>query len=153
MKLQELFPPENVLIGFASRDKWDAIGRIMKHLTTSEQLPSGSSATLFEAVMQREKSMSTGMERGLAIPHAAVDELDQVVACLAVLGADGLNFESIDGSATRLISLLLIPRSQKLLHIRTLANVARVLGRDAVQTSLFAASTSEEAWHALDEVS
>ena len=52
---------------------------------------------------------------------------------------------------TRLVVLLLIPRSQKLLHIRTLAEVARVLGKDSVREALLAASSGEEAWHALAE--
>jgi len=49
----------------------------------------------------------------------------------------------------QLIVLLLIPRSQKLLHIRTLADIARVLGNDEVRKSLLAARTQDEAWQAL----
>ena len=61
----------------------------------------------------------------------------------------GLEFESIDGQPARLIVLLAIPRSQKLLHIRTLADVARVLGTASVREAPFAASTREGAWEAL----
>jgi len=153
MNLQELFPRENVLVGFQAADKWDAIRLILEHLDARGDLPEGAEPGLLEAVLQRERSMSTGMERGLAIPHAAVDVLDGVVACLAVTGKEGVVFESIDHSATRLVVLLLIPRAEKLLHIRTLADVARVLGRDTVRTALFAAESSEEAWHALGETS
>ena len=79
-------------------------------------------------------------------------ELENIVGCLAVTGGgDGLNFESIDGSPTRVIVLLLIPRAQKLLHIRTLAGVARVLGDEGVRNALCEAATPQEAWHALAE--
>ncbi len=149
MKLQELFRSENVVTGFVASDKWEAIRRMVEHLTAGGQLPEKAAPALLEAVLHREKSMSTGMERGLAIPHAAVDELDELVACLAVVGDDGLNFESIDRSPTRLIALLLIPRAQKLLHIRTLATVARELGDDAVQHALFEATSPEGAWKVL----
>ena len=94
--------------------------------------------------------MSTGMERGIAIPHAAVEGIEEVKACLAITaGGSGLNFDSIDASPVHLIVLLLIPRKQKLLHIRTLADIARVLGRDEVREGLRAAQTQEEAWQVL----
>ena len=151
MKLQELFRQEDVLVGFDAGDKWAAIERMVDHLRRTGRLPEEEVGTLLDAVLQRERSMSTGMERGIAIPHAAVDALTEVAACLAVLPGEGLNFESIDGSHTRLVVLLLIPRAQKLLHIRTLADVARVLGDDEVRRALLAADSPEEAWLALGE--
>ena len=152
MQLQELLQPEDILLGFEPRDKWDAIDRMVAHMRQTHRISEECASPLLEAVLQRERSMSTGMERGLAIPHAAVDELEKIVGCLAVTaGEDGLNFDSIDGSPTRVIVLLLIPRAQKLLHIRTLAGVARVLGDEGVRNALCEASTPQEAWHALAE--
>ena len=152
LRLQELLRPEDLLLGLEARDKWDAIDRMMDHLKRSGRVPEALSSGLLEAVLARERSMSTGMERGLAIPHAAVDELESVVACLAVIAGEvGLQFESIDGSPTRFIVMLLIPRPQKLLHIRTLADVARVLGDEGVRNALRAACSADEAWHALGE--
>ena len=152
MRIQELFRPADIVVGFESTDKWDAIERMMIHLRESGRVHGEVEPTLSDAVMARERSMSTGMEHGLAIPHAAVEGLDEVVACLAIVqGAKGINFESIDGSETRFVVLLLIPRAQKLLHIRTLADVARVLGSEGVRSALLAASSPDEAWHALGE--
>ena len=107
---------------------------------------------LHEAVLARERSMSTGMEKGIAIPHAAVEGLESIVACMAI-DPSGLNFESIDASPANFVVLLLIPPKEKLLHIRTLAEVAKVLGREPVRQALLAAGTPEEAWHALGETS
>ena len=96
--------------------------------------------------------MSTGMEHGIAIPHAAVDGIEEVRACLGIVPADeGLAFESVDGRETHLIVLLVIPRSKKLLHIRTLADIARVLSREAVRDALLKADDGEAAWRVLAE--
>ena len=152
MLLKELFSESDLIVGFEPADKWDAIARMMEHLVEVGRLDKAIAEPLHEAVLSRERSMSTGMERGIAIPHAAVDGLEQVVACIGIVaGPEGLAFESVDGRATRLVVLLLIPRSQKLLHIRTLADVARVLGKDSVREALLAARTGGEAWHALAE--
>ncbi len=80
------------------------------------------------------------MEEGVAIPHAALDDVSEVIACLGVARLrTPVDFESIDGRPTRLVVLLVIPKSQKLLHIRTLADIARVLSKELVRTELLAA--------------
>lgn len=152
MRLTELFSAEDLIVRFEPTDKWDAIRRLVGHLVQRGRLAPGTEAMIVEAVLARERSMSTGMEHGIAIPHAAVEGVDNVVACMGVVSnAQGLAFDSIDGRPTRVIVLLIIPRAQKLLHIRTLADIARVLGRDSVRDALIAAKDAREAWSALTE--
>jgi mannitol/fructose-specific phosphotransferase system IIA component (Ntr-type) len=150
MELRQLFAPGDLLIGFEPADKWDAIRRLVAHLEQSGKLPRAASAAVLEQVLARERSMSTGMERGIAIPHAAVEQVERVLACMGIVSRPaGLEFESIDAQPARLVVLLVIPRSQKLLHIRTLADVARVLGVDAVREALVAAGSAAQAWEVL----
>ena len=141
MKPSDLFEEEDLILDFAPADKWQAIHALVDHLVARGRLSPLRHEEVLEAVLSRERSMSTGMEHGIAIPHAAVDDLDGVVASLGVVRAEpGLEFESIDGQKARVIVLLLIPRSQKLLHIRTLADVARVLGKSLVREQLLAST-------------
>lgn len=152
MRLSELFPVEDVIVRFQPGDKWEAIRKLVDHLVVRGRLPSSASSAIVEAVLARERSLSTGMENGIAIPHAAVEGVERVVACLGVIeGAAGLEFGSIDGKPTRIVILLVIPRAQKLLHIRTLADICRVVSRENVREHLLAAKSAEEAWAALAE--
>jgi len=152
MRLSDLFSAEDIVVDFAPTDKWDAIRHLVEHLVRRGRLPTNSEGAIVDAVLARERSMSTGMEHGIAIPHAAVDGVDSVRACMGIItDPQGLTFESIDGRPTRVVVLLVIPRAQKLLHIRTLADIARVLGRDTVREHLIAARSSAEAWSALAE--
>ena len=152
MRLQELIPPEHILLALEAWDKWEVIDRMLAHLVERGALPRELAGSYHEAVAQRERSMSTGMERGIAIPHAAVDGLERVVAGLALVrgpSGEGVNFDSIDATPAWLVVLLLIPRPQKLLHIRTLADLARHLGNEDVRRALRAAVTPTDAWKAL----
>jgi PTS system fructose-specific IIA component len=150
MELRQLFSPEDIVVGFAPSDKWDAIKGLVEHLARSGKIGKAAAGAVLEQVVARERSMSTGMERGIAIPHAAVDQVDHVVACMGIVARPGgLPFESIDSQPARLVVLLVIPRSQKLLHIRTLADVARVLGLESVREALVAAQSPDHAWEAL----
>ena len=152
MRLQELIPPEHIVLGLEAADKWAVIERLAEHLVERGVLPAAQGKTFHQAVVQRERSMSTGMERGIAIPHAAVDGLEHVIAALAIVRGpegEGVPFESIDDAPAWLVVLLLIPRPQKLLHIRTLADLARHLGSEDVRRALRSAQSTHEAWQAL----
>ena len=152
MELSDLFQPKDFVLDLDPIDKWDAIRLLMDWLVEVGHVEADELAVLRDAIEQRERSMSTGMERGIAIPHAAVDGISKVIAVIGVVSReDGLAFESIDARPTQLVVLLLIPRAQKLLHIRTLADIARVLGRESVRNALLTAKTGDEAWHALRE--
>ena len=146
MKPSELIGPGSILLGFDPTDKWSCIHDLIQHLRDAGRIEDALAETVREAVLSRERSMSTGMEEGVAIPHAALEDISEVVACLGVIGREeGLDFESIDGRPSRLIVLLLIPKSQKLLHIRTLADIARVLSRELVREELLVAKDPQRA--------
>ncbi len=150
MELRQLFSPSDLIVGFDPADKWDAVARLVQHLVLHGKLPAAAASSVVEHVLARERSMSTGMERGIAIPHAAVEQVDHVIACMGIVQRErGIDFESIDGQPTRLVVLLVIPRSQKLLHIRTLADVARVLGNEGVRESIVSAADPGRAWEIL----
>jgi len=150
MDLSDLLATSDLILGFDPVDKWDAIERLVDRMIENGHLASDAAESVREAVTGRERSMSTGMERGIAMPHAAVDGIERVVACMGIVTREeGLEFESIDGQPARLVVLLVIPRSQKLLHIRTLADLARILGTESVREVLLSTKDPEEAWGAL----
>ncbi|MDF1836837.1 MAG: PTS sugar transporter subunit IIA [Planctomycetota bacterium] len=140
MNLGELFEVKNLIVGFEPHDKWHAIEALIQHLVDSGSLPESQADDALDAVQRRERSMSTGMEKGVAIPHAALPDLDQVVAILGLVsGGDGVPFESMDGAPAQLIVVLLIPKAKKLLHIKTLADVAKILGNEQIRQELLGA--------------
>ncbi|MBK7644014.1 MAG: PTS sugar transporter subunit IIA [Planctomycetes bacterium] len=130
MRLSELFRAEDLLIGFRPSDKWDAIQQLVDHLVGQGRLPGAQAGAIRDAVVARERSMSTGMEQGIAIPHAAVDGVESVVACMGIVGSDsGLSFDSIDGKPTRIVVLLVIPRAETAAHPHTGRHRARARPR------------------------
>lgn len=137
MRPSELLDPGDVLLDFQPTDKWQAIDDLVHHLVATGKLPVALEESVRDAVLDRERSMSTGMERGVAIPHAAVEEVSELLAVMGVVqDGEGLDFESIDGQSARVVVLLVIPKGQKLLHIRTLADIARVLTKESVRAKL-----------------
>ena len=98
---------------------------------------------ILEVVFDRERSMSTGMERGIAIPHANSQLVDEVAGAIGI-SKKGIPFESLDEKDSDLIVLLVIPKDKFQKHVRTLAGIARLFNHDEMTTALRNAPTSED---------
>jgi mannitol/fructose-specific phosphotransferase system IIA component (Ntr-type) len=132
----------------SAKDKWTAIGEMLDRLVAAGRAPAARRDAIAAAVVEREKSMSTGMERGVALPHAAVEGLGELVTCLAVY-RQGVPFQSIDGQPARIVVLILIPKERRLAYLPVLAEAARLLLRDDVRERLLACSTDEDVHRAI----
>ncbi len=88
-------------------------------------------------VWEREQSMSTGMQHGIALPHARTDAVSSLV-CAVGMKRSGIEFGSIDGEPTRIIVLTLSPESASAPQIRLISTISQVLdefGRKALLSS------------------
>lgn len=137
MKLSHLLTPDQILVPFGAEDKWAAIAAMPGVLVAAGRLDAEREGVAVEALISRERSMTTGMENGVAIPHAALDELTGVLGVLAI-ARQGIPFDTLDRQPGRILVGLLIPRAEKLLHIRTLAAIAKLLSRAELREELLA---------------
>lgn len=144
MKLSELLKEGQILVGFACADKADALAKMVDVLRAQDRLPADRRDAVLEALLARERIASTGLENGIAIPHARLDLAGDVLAVLALAPA-GIAFQATDGQPSRILSLLVIPTAQVQKGIKLLAAAARVLSYEEVRDALLAARTAREA--------
>ena len=151
MKLSELITSDLVEVPLRAADKWEALAAIARIPVRAGRYPQSMVAVVEQALVVRERSMTTGMEHGIAIPHAAIDGIDELVAVLG-LNPVGIPFETLDGAPARIIIGLVIPRSRKLAHIKTLAEIAKLLSRAEVRERLLRCVDAASVVQALGEV-
>ena len=151
MKLSELVTKELVEVPLRADDKWQAIAAIARVPVRAGLYPESLVPVVEDALLVRERSMTTGMEHGIAIPHAAIDGIDDLV-CVLGLNATGIPFETLDGEPARIIIGLIIPRSKKLAHIKTLAEIAKLLSKADVRDRLLQCTDAASAVQALADV-
>ena len=125
MLLSELIQEDLVKMNLEARNKWDAIEELVDLLVGAHELRLANRAEVLDTVFAREKSLSTGLEHGLAVPHGAVECVGDILAAVG-LSAGGIPFDSLDGAPARLVVLLVIPRGAAQRHVRTLAGIARL---------------------------
>lgn len=143
MKLSELLRKETIIINLKTSDKWQAIGQLVARVGQVNQLQPNIIDTIEKVVLQREKSISTATGEGLAIPHASTDAIKQAIGALAFV-PEGLEFEAIDLKPVYMIVLVIIPQYRFKHHIRTIANVAKVMHSEEFRNDLLTYQTPDE---------
>ncbi len=151
MLLSELIQEEAIKVGLSARDKWEAIDELVDLLVEAHEIRLADRPEVIEAVHARERSLSTGLKYGLAVPHGSVECVPDIVAALGTSAA-GVPFESVDGQPARLVILLILPKSKFQHHVRTLAGVSRLATRPELRERVLAAATAQQLADVIREV-
>jgi Kef-type K+ transport system membrane component KefB/mannitol/fructose-specific phosphotransferase system IIA component (Ntr-type) len=97
-----------------------------------------------EAVFQREKTMSTGMEHGVALPHAKTGGTGEIQVAVGIKRT-GIDFGSLDGEKSRIFIMIISPKKISGPHIQFLAAIGAVLQDPHIREKAITAPTKEEA--------
>jgi len=143
MSISEFLNESNIKIGLDARNKREAIEEIVDLLVEEHEISMASRSSVIEAIMERENMVSTGMEHGVAIPHGAVDSVNDLVAALAV-SHDGIEFKSIDGQPAHIIILLVLPANKYSSSVQTMASVSRILNHKSLRENILKSSDPSE---------
>jgi mannitol/fructose-specific phosphotransferase system IIA component (Ntr-type) len=143
MKLTDLLTEDVILSDLEATDAFGAIDEMLAHLVKTARLRESDLEAVETIVHERERSMSTGIGHGVAIPHGTVPCLDGVVGALGRSQA-GIDFGSIDHQPVHLVVLVVVGEKAHREHIRTLAIVSRLLNSAALRQHLLRAESAEE---------
>ncbi len=139
MNLLDVFPEPHLLVNLEARDKTNAIHELIQHLVSSGSVDEDTGKKIEKAVNKREAEGSTGIGKGLAIPHSK--ECDAVDSVIGVMGrsTDGIEYNSIDGGAVHVLFLVVSPESQADQHLKIMKKIAS-LHRDEKTIKFFSST-------------
>ncbi len=139
MLLGEILHRGVIKTSLESTEKYAAIDELLDVLTTANDLTMAQRIPVREAIFNREKSMSTGMEMGIALPHGTCDNIENLTGALGI-SQGGVNFDCLDCAPAHLVLLLVLPRNEFQVHVRTLAGISHLLNDDKFRAQLLNAS-------------
>ncbi|GMO12228.1 MAG: cation:proton antiporter [Treponemataceae bacterium] len=123
----------------------DTKDEILQELVTL--LAKSESVTDAERVLRdvkdRESLMSTGMQNGIAIPHAKSDGVTDLTIAVGIKKG-GINFDSLDAEKSKLFVLIVSPHQGKIPHLQVLAMFASILHRAETRQNLIDATNAED---------
>ena len=131
-------------------DKEGAIREMVQALMEAGKVDAKEFESIVKAILKREELGSTGIGRGVAVPHTKHPSVDRLVGTVAV-SATGVDFASLDGESVQLFFLLISPPDRPGDHLRALENISRQLRDDTFCRFLKQAKTTEEIQQLLDE--
>jgi len=141
MKLAKYLRPSRIILPLTAGDKWAAIDELLEKLALDGAVLDAEQARA--DLIAREKRMSTGMEHGLAIPHAKTKGVSELVVGVGI-ALDGIEFESLDGRPARIVFLVLSRADVSGPHVECIAEIAKACSDVAVREAVLRAKSAAE---------
>lgn len=148
MEIADLLSPSSILINLQVASKRQMLELLAQHAAKETGLPERA---IFEVLLDRERLGTTGVGRGIAIPHGKLAALERIYGLLATLAAP-IAYDAVDEQPVDLVFLLLAPESAGAEHLKALARVSRLLRDRNVCDRLRAAQTPAAALAVLTDV-
>ncbi len=145
MEISEFLAPECVVDALRVPSKKQALQELAQR---AAELTSLHERTIFDIVLERERLGTTGVGKGIAIPHGKLSDLDGLHGLFVRL-EQPVDFDAIDDQPVDLIFLLLAPESAGADHLKALARISRLLRDATVCDKLRAAEDSREIFELL----
>lgn len=148
MRLSDLVRPDMVWANLKSQDKNQVISELASRISSS--IPKLKAEDIASVLLSRESLGSTGIQDGIAIPHAKVKGLEKVlVACGR--SQNGINFDAPDQKPTHLFFVLLAPEQSAAMHLKILARLSRLLKDQSFREKLMQAKEAQEIYRMIIE--
>ena len=150
MKFADFISQEAIRAELEATDKEGVIREIVQALLDAGQVESDEFEGVVKAILKREELGSTGIGRGVAVPHTKHPSVDQLVGTVAVSNS-GVAFASLDGEPVHLFFLLISPPHRPGDHLRALENISRQLRNDTFCRFLKQSKTASDIQQVLEE--
>ena len=149
-ELLSFLQPELFISDLSSGDKAATLQRLVEHLKESGRI--SSDKVVLNALMTRENMGSTGIGKGIAIPHSRTLVANRLTV-LAARSHQGIDFDSMDGKPVHLVFLILAPPQEKNnQYLPLLGRLVETLRDAGVRKKLLAATDFKEFIEVLEQV-
>jgi PTS system nitrogen regulatory IIA component len=145
MDIADLLAPEGVIPSLEVQSKKQAL---LELAARAGSLTGLEARLIFDTLLHRERLGSTGLGRGIAIPHVKLMGLSGIVTIFARL-PEPIDFDSHDGEPVDLIFLLLAPEHAGGDHLKALARISRLVREPSMLDGLRSAADEASLWRIL----
>jgi mannitol/fructose-specific phosphotransferase system IIA component (Ntr-type) len=139
--IKQLLHPFACEANLEATDKEDIIEELVNVLIRSGQLDQTKKGEVLRAVFDREHNMSTGMQDGIALPHAKVTCIKKIICAIGV-SKDGVKFDSLDGQPAKIFVLTVAPVKHTESYLQFMANISKLLIEKPKQKKISACKTN-----------
>ncbi len=150
MKFSDFISEKAIRAELTADTKEGVIAELVESLLQVGEIGADEKADIIAAIMKREELGSTGIGRGVAVPHTKHGSVDKLVGTVGV-SVDGVDFNSLDGEKVQLFFLLISPPERPGDHLRALENISRQLRDETFCRFLKQSKTPDDIHQLLEE--
>jgi len=137
MELIELLKPELIRLRVDVEDKWELLRYLAGLLAITGEVK--NEEELYQALLTREKTMSTGIGRQIAIPHATTNSVEKIILTAITLRKP-IDYESFDFEPVKVVFCVASPEEKHKNYMKILSDIAKLFSKHAL--------TADELWNA-----
>jgi PTS system fructose-specific IIC component/PTS system nitrogen regulatory IIA component len=124
MILQDVLLPEFIKVDMEAEDKDEAFEELVDHYCLADD--SDARDEILEAIFARESKMSTGIHKGIAVPHGKTTAVDTMRGVLGI-SRKGIQYDSLDGEPVYLMFMIISPMEDSEKYLRLLKHLAELM--------------------------
>jgi len=150
MKLSDIVCVDAVIPDLSVTDRDEVIKELVGVLSAVGKIPKTRAKDIAAAVISRENEASTGIGKGVAVPHVKHSSVKKVVAAIGC-STSGIDFSSLDKEPAYSVILLLSPENNPDKHLQAMENIFKNLQKDDFRRFLRQARTAEAIYEVLTD--
>lgn len=145
VSVAEILTPSRTLVGGAGTSKKRALEHVAEFI--NQDMPSLEAGVLFKSLINREKLGSTGIGKGIAIPHCRMKLCHHITGALVRL-SEPVDFDAMDDQPVDLMFVLLVPEEACEEHLHVLGRLAELFNDERCRAALRAAKDNQALYDA-----
>jgi len=148
MKVHEYLKESHIFLDLEPGDKRHVLEKFVSALKKRGLI--SKEKVILDELLKREGLGSTGLEKGIAVPHALIKKIKEPIVALAVI-KEGIDFKAVDQLPTYIVLLLLGNKDNPGFQLKLLAHICRMVKETDFVKNVKEAETSQDVWSILKE--
>ena len=141
MKVTDILKKDFIISELKGKGKEEVINELIDLFKSDERV--NDIEKVRNAVLEREKIMSTGVGKGFAIPHGKTDAINEIIAAFGKTNSP-IDYQALDNKSVNIVFLLVGKDNLVSTHIKLLSRISRMMNKDEFREGLLKANSSEE---------
>jgi len=150
MKLSDIIISDAIVPNLRATTRDEAIGELVDALVAAGAIPSKTGPDVAKAVLSRESQATTGIGKGVALPHAKLKSVKHPIAAIGG-SQDGIDFAALDSKPVYSVILLLSSPDGPDEHLQAMETIFKHVQRDIFRKFLRQSQTTQAVMELIDE--
>lgn len=147
VKITDYMSEELISLNLKSKNKEEVLVELSELMSKSKNVADRSA--IYKALVEREKLGSTGIGKGVAIPHAKTDAVSGLTIAFGI-SKDKIDFKSLDGEEVNIFFVFASPFKDSQIYLKVLARISRLIREESFRTKLLNCKTQREVLECID---